>query len=195
MIALLTGHIARKSASGVILDVSGVGYEVLCPLSVLDALPATHEKAVLSIYTHVREDQITLFGFNDEDEKRLFRLLISVSGIGPKLGLACLSGMNSDDLCDAIRSEDAKRLSTIPGIGKRTAERLILELKTKVGHSSSTLPVNQSSMMDDLASALKNLGYKDKDVDQLITGLDVGPEPKFETLLREALKQLRKGTR
>ena len=83
MIALLTGHIARKSASGIILDVSVLGFEVLCPLSVLDTLPATHEKAALSIYTHVREDQITLFGFSDDEEKRLFRLLISVSGIGP----------------------------------------------------------------------------------------------------------------
>lgn len=195
MIALLTGLIAQKSASGIILDVSGVGYEILCPLTVLDALPATHEKAVLCIYTHVREDQITLFGFNGAEEKRLFRLLISVSGIGPKLGLTCLSGMSQDDLCEAIRAEDVKRLSTIPGIGKRTAERLILELKTKVGQGSATAPMNRSSMTEDLASALKNLGYKDKDVDQLVTSLDVGPEPKFETLLREALKQLRKGTR
>ena len=195
MIALLTGTIARKSASGVILDVAGVGYEVWCPLTVLDALPATHEKATLSIYTHVREDQITLFGFSDETEKALFRLLIGVSGIGPKLGLACLSGMNEDDLRDAIRCEDVKRLSTIPGIGKRTIERLILELKTKVGLGPHTAPKTASSMMEDLSSALKNLGYKEKETEQLISSLDVGPEPKFETLLREALKQLRKGSR
>lgn len=195
MIALLTGTLARKTASGVILDVAGVGYEVWCPLTVLDALPATHEKTTLCIYTHVREDQISLFGFSDESEKTLFRLLIGVSGIGPKLGLACLSGMSEADLSDAIRSEDVKRLSTIPGIGKRTAERLILELKTKVGLGSQVAPKTASSMMEDLSSALKNLGYKEKETDQLIASLDVGPEPKFETLLREALKQLRKGSR
>ena len=103
--------------------------------------------------------------------------------------------MNEDDLRDAIRCEDVKRLSTIPGIGKRTAERLILELKTKVGLGPHTAPKTASSMMEDLSSALKNLGYKEKETEQLISSLDVGPEPKFETLLREALKQLRKGSR
>ena len=196
MIAMLTGTIARKTASGVILDVAGVGYDVLCPLTVVDALPPTHERATLSIHTHVREDQITLFGFQNDEEKRVFRLLIGISGIGPKLGLACLSGMSLDDLCAAIGAEDAKRMSTIPGVGKRTAERIILELKAKIGHTAGSSKPQRSSMMDDLESALKNLGYKEKEVEQLVASLVVDTaEPKFETLLREALSKLRKGTR
>ena len=196
MIAMLTGIIARKSASGVILDVAGVGYEVLCPLTVLDAMPPTNERTHLSIHTHVREDQLTLFGFSNDEEKRIFRLLISISGIGPKLGLACLSGMSLDDLCGAIGAEDVKRLSSIPGVGKRTAERIILELKTKIGSNMPGDKPKRSSMMDDLESALKNLGYKEKEVEQLVASLVVDTtEPQFETLLRDALKQLRKGTR
>lgn len=196
MIAMLTGTIARKTASGVILDVSGVGYEVLCPLTVVDALPPTNERAVLSIHTHVREDQMTLFGFQNDEEKRVFRLLIGISGIGPKLGLACLSGMSLDDLCAAIGAEDVKRMSSIPGVGKRTAERIILELKAKIGHVSGGAKPQRSSMMDDLESALRNLGYKDKEVEQLVASLVVdSSEPKFETLLREALNKLRKGQR
>ena len=193
---MLTGTVARKTASGVILEVSGVGYDVLCPLTVVDALPPTNERATLSIHTHVREDQITLFGFMNDEEKRVFRLLIGISGIGPKLGLACLSGMSLDDLCAAIGAEDAKRMSSIPGVGKRTAERIILELKAKIGHTSGGSKPQKSSMMDDLESALKNLGYKEKEVEQLVASLDVGTtEPKFETLLRDALNTLRKGSR
>ena len=196
MIAMLTGTVARKTASGVILDVSGVGYDILCPLTVVDALPPTHDRATLSIHTHVREDQITLFGFMNDDEKRVFKLLIGISGIGPKLGLACLSGMSLDDLCSAIGAEDVKRMSSIPGVGKRTAERIILELKAKIGRTSGSSQPQRSSMMDDLESALKTLGYKEKEIEQLVASLDVGtPEPKFETLLRDALNTLRKGSR
>ena len=197
MIAMLTGIIARKTASGVILDVGGVGYDIQCPLTVLDGLPPTNEQVVLSIYTHVREDQLVLFGFKNDEEKRVFKLLIGISGIGPKIGLACLSGMSLDDLCAAISAEDAKRLSSIPGVGKRTAERIILELKAKIGPvSSAGATSSRSSMMDDLESALKNLGYKEKEVEQLVASLVVdSDEPKFETLLKEALNKLRRGVR
>ena len=191
MIGRLEGKIANKSAEGILLSIGGVGYDVLCPLTVIDRVPRRGEKCVLSIHTHVREDQITLFGFVDDDERQLFRMLISISGIGPKLGLACLSGMSSDALSTAIASEDTKRLSSIPGIGKRTAERLVLELKDKVHASAPGRPAVANRMLEDLESALKNLGYKAKDVDKLIADLDAESEGmSFEDLLREALRKL-----
>ena len=196
MIAQLRGVIAQKTATGIVLDVQGVGYDVLCPLTVLDWLPPTGSDAQLCIHTHVREDQITLFGFRSPSEKGVFRLLISISGIGPKLGLACLSGLGPDELSTAIATDDIKRLSSIPGVGKRTAERMVLELKNKVGPVAHSETRKKSSMLDDLSRALKNLGYKDKEVDQLIESLDTKPEESsFEVLLREALSKLRKGNR
>jgi len=194
MIGRLRGHLADKGADGALIDIGGVGYVVNCPLTVLDQLPSVGNECTLSIHTHVREDQITLFGFKTDDQRHLFRLLIAVSGIGPKLGLACLSGMDSDGLRAAIGEGDIKRLSTIPGIGKRTAERLVLELREKVGigTGSGTRPA-KSRAIDDLESALGNLGYKTKEVDKLLTAL--GPDAhdmSFDALLREALRRLAK---
>ena len=191
MIGMLEGEIANKGAEGILLKVGGIGYDVLCPLTVIDRVPRRGEKCTLSIHTHVREDQITLFGFIDDDQRQLFRLLISVSGIGPKIGLACLSGMSADDLSAAIANADIKRLSGVPGIGKRTAERMVVELKDKVFSSTPGRPAVEHRMLDDLQSALKNLGYKTKDVDQLIAdlGQDAG-NMSFEALLKEALRKL-----
>lgn len=192
MIGRLEGLVIDKSAEGVLVNVGGVGYEVACPLTVIDRLPRKGAPCVLSIHTHVREDQITLYGFNDEAERRLFRQLIAVSGVGPKLALACLSGLDADALAVAIASEDVKKLSSVPGIGKRTAERLILELKGKVG----ILPgraVAKTHHVDDLESALRNLGYKPREIEQLV--VDLGEDAArldFESLLREALKRLRR---
>ena len=146
---------------------------------------------MLIIHTHVREDQITLFGFNDAEQRRIFRLLISVSNVGPKIGLGCLSGLDKDSLHSAISTGDVKRLSSVPGIGKRTAERIILELRDKLGPVGG-LPRGNSSHLDDLHSALVNLGYRTKDVDKLMG--EFGPsaaEKSFEELLREALKKLK----
>ncbi len=193
MIGRLRGTVARKAVEGVLVDVQGIGYEVVCPLSVLDVLPRTGEACTLSIHTHVREDQITLFGFADEDQRALFRMLISVTGIGPRLGLACLSTMTTDVFADAVASEDVKRLSTIPGVGKRTAERLVLELREKVRRVAGGGPVSTggNQVLDELDSALRNLGYKAKDVEKLIGGLREEAEGKdFEALLREALRRL-----
>ena len=191
MIGRLVGMIVSKGAEGVLIDIGGVGYDVRCPLTVLDRLPPKGEQCTLFIHTHVREDQLALFGFLSADERELFRLLITISGIGPKTGLACLSGMSSDALANAIANEDIKRLSGIPGIGRRTAERVILELKQKVHGTAPGQDQKSNPIMDDLESALKNLGYRAKDVDKLTASIgEKADQMSFEELLREALKQM-----
>lgn len=191
MIGQLHGQVVDKDMERVLLDVAGVGYEIACPLTVLDRVPPKGNAATLAIHTHVREDQITLFGFSSFPERQIFRQLISISGIGPKIGLACLSGMDRDALISAITSGDVKRLTTIPGLGKRTAERLILELRDKLGGLAVAAKPNNTNLSD-LESALKNLGYKAKDVENLCTDLAKdSADLSFEALLREALKRLR----
>jgi Holliday junction DNA helicase RuvA len=191
MIGRLTGKVAEKGMESIVLDVGGVGYDVTCPLTVLQEMPPSGEMTSLAIHTHVREDQITLFGFNDAGQRTLFRHLISISGVGPKIGIACLSGMDSDALSRAIGEGDAKRLTSIPGLGKRTSERIILELRDKVGGLAAARPA-QSNALWDLESALKNLGYRPKDVDRLCGELaPTSAEMSFEELLREALQRLR----
>ncbi len=194
MIGRLKGTIVRKAVESVLVDVQGVGYEVVCPLSVLDVLPRVGQPATVSIHTHVREDQITLFGFVDEDQRSLFRTLVSVTGVGPKLALACLGTMTPDNFADAIATEDLKRLTAVPGVGKRTAQRLVLELREKLRRfapSAGPAPSASTLALDELDSALRNLGYKAKDVDKLIDGLrEDAAEKDFEALLREALRSL-----
>ncbi len=191
MIGQLKGTVISKDMESIILDVSGVGYEVSCPLTVLDQLPPSGMSATLSIYTHVRDDQITLFGFANVDERRLFRLLISISGVGPKIGLACLSGLDASTLVGAIGGGDIKTLTTVPGLGKRTSERIVLELREKVGGLAVSAR-QPNRILDDLESALKNLGYKTKEVDQLCADLaSDSKDTNFEGLLKEALKRLR----
>lgn len=195
MIGLLRGELAIKSPTAIVLDVGGVGYEVVCPLTVLDGLPPTGGLCTLVIHTHVREDQITLFGFATQDERTLFRQLVGVSGIGPRLAVACLSGLTAGDLTRALVNGDIKRLSSVPGIGKRTAERMVLELQEKVqplaGAPKAAGAPAPSPALDDLDSALRNLGYRAKDVEKLIEGLRAeAAAMTFEQLLREALKRL-----
>lgn len=193
MIGRLRGEVAFKSVEGAVIDVGGVGYDVRCPLTVVDRLPRVGEACTLSIHTHVREDQLVLYGFNNDDERALFRALTAVSGIGPKLALACLGGMDADTLTRAIVDEDIKRLSTIPGVGKRTAERIALELHEKLrGHvSTAARPEPLPDHLSDLESALRNLGYKPRDVEKLVEGLRAQAEGMdFEALLREALKRM-----
>lgn len=193
MIGRLEGTVLDKTAEGVLLGVGGVGYEVQCPLTVIDRLPRKGQSCALSIHTHVREDQITLFGFNDLDQRRLFRQLIGVSGIGPRLGIACLSGLDADALVGAIANDNIKLLSSVPGIGKRTAERIVLELRDKVAAVPGQAAAPQTPLIDDLQSALRNLGYKQRDIDKLVADLgDEAAKLDFEGLLREALKRLRK---
>ena len=198
MIAMLTGRIAHKSPDHIVLDVNGVGYRVLIPFSTYYELP---EEGTVSLHIHtsVREDAIQLYGFRTRLEKSFFQLLISVSGIGPKLGRDILSNIQPAPLAQALAQGDIHKLSAIPGIGKKTAERLILELKEKVGKlDMASLPaaerreVPAGDVMDDVASALMNLGYKEPQVKKTLAGLDAPVGASVEDLLKQALKVLMK---
>lgn len=198
MIAMLTGRIAHKSPDHIVLDVNGVGYRVLIPFSTYYELPEEGQVS-LHIHTSVREDAIQLYGFRTLLEKSFFQLLISVSGIGPKLGRDILSNIQPAPLAQALSQGDINKLSAIPGIGKKTAERLILELKEKVGKLDMTaLPaaehrqVPADDVMDDVASALTNLGYKEPQVRKVLGGLDAAGGASVEELLKQALKVLMK---
>lgn len=193
MIGHLSGTLLQKHVEAVVLQCGGVGYEVLCPLSVLERLPPEGAAAALWIHTYVREDQIALYGFTTPEERAVFRQLIAVTGVGPKLALACLSGMRAEVFARAVVDADVRKLAGVPGIGKRTAERLVLELREKL--SKLTLggppPAPRTAHLDDLQSALTNLGYRQKDVETLLAQLaKESTEASFEGLLREALKRL-----
>lgn len=199
MIALLTGKIAYKSPDHIILDVNGVGYRVLIPFSTYYELPEEGGSASLHIHTSVREDAIQLYGFRTRLEKSFFQLLISVSGIGPKLGRDILSNIQPAALAQALNQGDIHKLSAIPGIGKKTAERLILELKEKVSRLDlASVPVAEQraipsgDVMDDVASALLNLGYKEPQVRKALAGLDATQGGAVEEMLKQALKVLMK---
>jgi Holliday junction DNA helicase RuvA len=192
MIGYLRGTLKYKGAELLVLDVNGVGYELTCPLTTIDKLPSEGEACELTVKTYVREDQITLFGFSSLEERRLFESLTSVSGIGPRLAVACLSGMDAEALKDAVITGNVKRISTIPGIGKKTAERMVLELRAKFEKSFS-LSVAQPSLsghLSDLRSALLNLGYKATEVDRYLHEVkgEAG-EMSFEELLQGALRR------
>jgi Holliday junction DNA helicase RuvA len=199
MIALLTGVIAHKSPDHIILDVQGVGYRVLIPFSTYYELPGEGGAASLHIHTSVREDAIQLYGFRTRLEKSFFQLLISVSGIGPKMARDILSNIQPAPLAQALAQGDVHKLSTIPGIGKKTAERLVLELKDKAGKLDlSSLPAFEAreipteDVMDDVVSALLNLGYKEPQVRKALAGLDASGGATVEELLKQALKILMK---
>jgi Holliday junction DNA helicase RuvA len=201
MIASLTGRLAFKAPTHLVLDVQGVGYEVFIPLSSYYGLPNLSENTSLSVHTHVREDAIQLFGFLTSQEKEAFVLLTSVSGIGPKLALSVLSALPVSDLVSAIQSENVEKLTTVPGIGNKSASRLVLELKDKVGKlHPGLLPANDSPRQgqhvtfDDALSALVNLGYRPQDAkDALKQVKKVNPESiVLKDMIRESLKELAK---
>ena len=199
MIALLTGKVAYKSPAFIILDVNGVGYRVQIPFSTYYDLPQEGSTVTLNIYTHVKEDAINLFGFRTPEEKEFFQLLISVSGIGPKMGKDILSNIQVDDLGPAIVRGDLARLSSIPGIGRKTAERLVLELKDKVMKLGVSIPAREGAaktpfpgIMEDVASALVNLGYKESMVNKVLGETNIPQDASMETVLKQALKLLMK---
>ena len=170
MIAYLSGKLLEKQANTLIVDVGGVGYEVSIPLSTFYEIGDIGSDVQLRIYTHVREDAIQLFGFKTNRERELYLRLISVQGIGAKSGIAMLSGMSADELILALRTEDLAKLSTIPGVGRKTAERMVIELRDKVGQTSvegtsaldaaTTGSVPVDDVFEDALSALVNLGYQ-----------------------------------
>jgi Holliday junction DNA helicase RuvA len=202
MIALLTGRLAFKAPSHLALDVQGVGYEVFIPLSTYYNLPNVQDSLTLSIHTHVREDAIQLFGFSTPQEKEAFVLLLSVSGIGPKSALGILSALPVSDLVSAIQSGDVEKLETVPGIGKKSAGRLVLELKDKLTKlhpalvpSDAQLLKGRDEQFDDALSALTNLGYRTSDAKEALKAaqqLRSGPLT-LQELIRESLKKLARG--
>lgn len=199
MIALLNGQLAHRAPDHIIVDVGGVGYQLHIPLSTFYRLPETGPVR-LQVYTNVREDAITLFGFFTAAEKDLFTLLISVSGVGPKLGITILSHIAPTELALALNQGDVTRLIAIPGIGKKSAERLVLELQDKAGAYAMSASISaphtdvgtSDSHHQDALSALVNLGYKESLARQALKNLKSAPGTPLEQILKAALQILLK---
>jgi holliday junction DNA helicase RuvA len=196
MIAHLRGKLLAKHPNRIVLDTGGVGYEVTISIPTFSELPGNGAEVALHIYTHVREDVIALYGFLHPAEKELFEQLMTVSGIGAKLAITILSGMAAEDLAGAIRGNDVARLTKIPGIGKKTAERMVLELRDKMaahrGISSSTVSA-LSNVEQDVLSALLNLGYQRSSAEGVLaTVTKSGKSESFDSIFRQALAGLSK---
>ena len=207
MIAHLSGTLLSKEPNAVIVDVGGVGYEVTIPVSTFYDLPDENSLVKLRVYTHVREDVLQLYGFRTKRERDLFLQLISVSGIGPKLGITLLSGMSADEMIASIRTNNLARLTLIPGVGRKTAERLVMELRDKVASLSSEeleeelgaaaatgVPIaTEDSMRSDVLYALLNLGYQRSSAEKAVTSaIDEGGDISVELILRRSLRKLAK---
>ena len=206
MIAHLSGTLLAKHATSVIVDVGGVGYEVTIPVTTFYDLGETNAPVRLQIYTHVREEALQLFGFRTLRERELFTLLISVSGIGPKSAVAMLSGMSADEIVTAIRQSNYARITSIPGVGRKTAERLVIELRDKMAALSGPAPEEQvgagggavaqseDALREDTLAALLQLGFPKPAAEKTITNaMQEGGDLSVETLLRRSLRQLSKG--
>lgn len=219
MIGRLSGTLVEKTGDYVVLDVSGVGYEVSVPASSLCRLPSTGHDVVLSVHTHVREDSLRLFGFSSRADRSVFEMLLSVSNVGPKLALALLGPFDGRELCRVIIEENLAALTSVPGVGARTAERLVVELRNKAqkqfalldgdaeaqagrGKSAGQPTLSglskemwaRNSVLEDLRSALQNLGYKDKQIADVVGPFEkrqsAGEDIVLEVALKEALRQL-----
>ena len=194
MIAKLTGTLSEVRPDRVVMDVNGVGYDVAIPLGTFTALPGAGHKATLFIHTHVREDALQLFGFVSKQEKLVFENLLAVSGIGPKVALSILSGLPLPELVGAIAAQNARLLTSIPGVGKKLAERLGVELKEKMsalGFGEAPAKGARSSVADDAIAALRNLGYKAAQAEAAVTAAarKVAVDD-LNALLESALKSL-----
>jgi Holliday junction DNA helicase RuvA len=197
MIAFLRGRVLEKHPNSVIVDVAGVGYNLAVPLSTFYTIGDAGAEITLRVHTHVREDQLALFGFATALELTVFERLIAISGIGPKLALAVLSGIEPRELVAAVQRDDVARLTRIPGVGKKTAERIIIELRDRLPKAMEAVAVGApppspgDALRDDLASALVNLGYHRQSIDKVLDKwLKDAVEPRFEDVLRAALKDL-----
>ncbi len=193
MIAHLKGTLLRKMPASALLDVNGVGYEVFIPLTTYYELPGPGESLSFFIHTHVREDALKLFGFLREDDKNIFETLIGINKVGPKLALTILSGLSAQGLAQAVADQDVTRLSAIPGVGSKTAERLVLELKDKLAPlepSSGGAPVASNGVMIDALSALVNLGYKRPAAEQALKTVWKNGPASLENLIKESLNVL-----
>jgi Holliday junction DNA helicase RuvA len=191
MIAKLRGKLHEKKPNSIILDVNGIFFEISISLNCFTALPDLNSELIISTYTIVREDGISIYGFLNDDEKRLFLLLNSVSKVGPKLAISILSTCEIVKLKSAIKNRDINLIATSPGVGKKTAERIILELRDKIEEFEVAMDENAGGLDDDIISALVNLGYKKVDASSALKRLDERYKT-FEERLREALKLLNK---
>lgn len=195
MIARLAGTVAERSAEHAVVDVGGVGYLVHLSTSTAAGLPAEGGRVALRVFTNVRQDAIELFGFATEDEESVFRSLIDVKGVGPRAAQNILSGIEPRDLARAVAQADVARLTKVPGVGKKTAERLVVELKEKLAvlaRAAGPAPRAGGSVLDQLAQALVNLGYRSAQAEQVVEALRGEAEGRpLDDLLREALKRLR----
>jgi len=200
MIAFLRGRVLDKQPNRIIVDVSGVGYDVQVPLSTFYEVGDEGADVTLRVYTHVREDALQLYGFLTDLERQVFERLIGISGIGPKLAIAVLSGLDSREVILAIQRADVARLTGIPGIGKKTAERIVLELKDRVTHLAVPAAAGVAAAMtgmdrlrEDLLSALQNLGYHRPQAEKAIdAALKTDAAANFEQALRGALREMMK---
>ncbi len=198
MIAYLRGELLDKQPGSIILDVNGVGYGLTIPVSTYSVLPAVGDEVEIQVHTHVREDALLLFGFFTDAEKQLFERLITVSGIGPRLAVTALSGLPVEDLIDAIRSGDAKRLTRIPGVGRKTGERIILDLQDKVARDLASDAVAKVTtpgavIERDVISAMTNLGCSRDAAEKAVDAArGQGVELEFETLFRRAMELVRR---
>jgi holliday junction DNA helicase RuvA len=207
MIAYLSGTLLSKQANSAIVDVGGVGYDVAIPLSTFYDLGEIGEPVQLRVYTHVREEALQLYGFKTARERELFLQLISVNGVGPGLAIKLLSGMNADEMIASIRTNNLVRLVAIPGVGRKTAERLVVDLRDKIAALSSPAleeefaaqaavegaPTTTEAMRNDAMSALANLGYQKAAVEKAVkNAVDEGGELSVEVILRRSLRSLAK---
>ncbi|MDD5364135.1 MAG: Holliday junction branch migration protein RuvA [Gallionellaceae bacterium] len=190
MIGRLTGILLEKHPPQIVVDVHGVGYEVDVPMSTFYNLPAQGEQVALFTHFSVREDAQQLYGFGSAKEREVFRTLIKISGVGPKLALSVLSGMNVDELAQAVAMQETGRLVKIPGVGKKTAERLLLELKGKLADALPTVAGSPANVAHDALNALMALGYSDKEALPVLKQLPEGAS--LEESIRQALKLLAK---
>lgn len=206
MISHLSGTLLAKHATSVIVDVGGVGYEVTIPVTTFYDLGEPNSPVRLNVYTHVREEALQLFGFRTLRERELFILLISVSGIGPKSAVAMLSGMSADEIVTAIRTNNYARLTSIPGVGRKTAERLVIELRDKMtalsspaleqelASGASGAAQSEDALREDTLAALTQLGFPKPAAEKAInSAIQEGGELSVEVLLRRSLRQLSKG--
>jgi Holliday junction DNA helicase RuvA len=194
MIVHLSGKLLQKEPSHCVVDVGGVGYGVSVSLNTFSTLPEVGEPVGIPIFTYVREDQLVLFGFATNHEREVFRRLISVSGVGPKIALAILSGLSPNDLIDAISTGNAARLSSIPGIGIKTAQRMIVELKgvlpAQAGGVGIGISSGRTSVRDDAVSALLNLGYAKSAAEAALDNAGLAEGITIEEAVRAGLKEL-----
>jgi len=193
MIAHLRGRLIARHPNQAIVDAGGVGYDVAISVPTFSELPPLGGEVALHIHTHVREDQIALYGFLRPEEKQLFEKLLTVSGIGPKLAITILSGMPTDEMVNAIRGNDVVRLTKIPGIGKKTAERMVLELRDKLavaGNEPAAVMPSFSALQEDVLSALVNLGYQRASAEKALGAVEKNGS--FDSMFRHALSVLSK---